>query len=151
MSREIKFRAWDKKKHLIYGNVGVFPHKYVDHDGNTHEETSYSVDQNYTEKGLDFGGERSFYLEQYIGLHDKYDKAIYENDIIRFTEEDTASFVGPVEYMADDDYPAFDIPDKYIPTGWGFETNVISYGVARGIIEVIGNVHENLDLLEANK
>lgn len=145
MSSEIKFRGWLKGTDKPFPKINAEDYTYVFNVSPNGQVNAGSWDED------GFWRVKQVEVDQFIGLQDKKGKDIYEGDIVKFTEEDTASFVGPVDYMADDDYPAFDIPDKYIPTGWGFETNVISDGVARGIIEVIGNVRENPDLLEADE
>lgn len=90
-------------------------------------------------------------IEQYTGLKDKHGKAIYEGDIIRYTSENDDSFLGLVQYLAGEDYPAFDIPTAFIPDDWYFDSNVLSTGMAENSIEVVGNIHDNRDWVEVEK
>lgn len=139
MSREIKFRAWDKKTKEYFHiselwNSGTNPECF-NFDGWT---------DNFGNKGR----LKDIAIEQYTGLKDVNSNEIYEGDIVKYTAEDGDSFLAPVKYFAAVDYPAFDIPTAFIPYYWYFESNVLSAGMAENSIEVVGNIHDNLELLE---
>lgn len=95
---------------------------------------------------------------QYIGFKDnppshKIRLAMYEGDIVRlytfFSEEEPElndSTIHRIEYRLDEDFPGFDL----VPYG-DWECNGISWALCDAEcegIEVIGNVTENIDLLE---
>ncbi|EAC9862488.1 hypothetical protein LP21_03120 [Listeria monocytogenes] len=86
-------------------------------------------------------------IGQYTGLKDKNGKKIFEGDIVAFSEDDFHLFNSQVEYFSEDGYPAFDIK---VPSTYYFDSNVFSEVSMSGLyeIEIIGNIHENLDLLE---
>lgn len=135
-----KFRAWDKKTKEYFHiselwNSGTNPECF-NFDGWT---------DNFGNKGR----LKDIVIEQSTGLKDANDNPIYEGDIVKYTAEDGDSFLAPVKYFAADGYPAFDIPTAFIPY-WHFESNVLSAGMAENSIEVVGNVHENPELLEAD-
>ena len=84
-------------------------------------------------------------LMQYTGLHDKNGREIYEGDIVRSSprRQHEKSFVGDVHYGRVD--PSFTIHDKD-----GHDFRLYSSGEYR-TYEVIGNIFENPELLEAGK
>ncbi|MGI1750562.1 YopX family protein [Levilactobacillus brevis] len=88
-----------------------------------------------------------YIVEQYTGVKDESDVDIYEGDIVRVSD-----VYGDLSYIdviwgGSDRYPAFDIKNhsKY------YDSNALLSIVNGGfeIIEVIGNVHTNPELLEA--
>lgn len=135
MSREIKFRAWDDE-----AKVWVSPeHYFITPLG--HVALKYERDG---VKGLLTVDD--FILEQYTGLKDINGADIYEGDIVSCTYpgEDpdiyTVAWQGP-------DYPAFDL----VPQGH-FDANGLSeVALSDWVVEVIGNIHENSELLNRER
>jgi uncharacterized phage protein (TIGR01671 family) len=134
MMREIKFRAWDKKdKRMIVDKQGFIPlivtNKSVFKLDPTSEKDRWiEIDKN------------RFELMQYTGLKDKNGKEIYEGDIIKSNSHKPTTF--KIEFIEggfcatqnDKDYP-LDINHFYPSVGC--------------MIEVIGNIYENPELLES--
>ena len=123
--REIKFRAWDKREEDVYGDKNE-PHY------------EYNVECTYDSSlGSDFGAvifQEDITLEQYTGIHDKNGKEVYEGDIVRFKCWGH-EYIDKVEYHKWGYYPI--APSK----------PEVSLS-ADGEIEIIGNIHENPELLE---
>jgi uncharacterized phage protein (TIGR01671 family) len=137
MKREIKFRAWDKKKK-----------KWVQLNDETRIGFYLSQEQDKIEVyilrlGFDY---KNLVLMQYTGLKDKNGKEIYEGDVLANREVHGDSFYCLVEYQLDGfygtTYPSrnHSMPLHTIMTYEGAEYN-----------EIIGNIYENPNLIEDNK
>lgn len=97
------------------------------------EDCSLSMNGELTVLGMDAYGEtifcdsKNYLMEQSTGLKDKNDKLIYEGDIVT------------------DGVDIFEVVWDY--NAWCIQTNNFQHFLTEGF-EVIGNIHENPDLLE---
>lgn len=90
---------------------------------------------------------------QYTGLTDKNGKRIFEDDIIRANHDGAVGVVRFGEYMS----PSDPDPTRHIGyyVDWqGKEKDFLradlGYWTSRSDVEVIGNIHDNSELLEVN-
>ena len=95
-------------------------------------------------------------IGQFVGLTDKNGKKIFEGDIIKFHKfRYEPDWTGVVQYenctyMAVGQMPlAYEKRIDEKPTYYGFE--VVMSGIDKTTIEVIGNIHDNPELLEGRE
>lgn len=125
MTREIKFRAWDVKDKCWVGH-----NIHIDGSGCLSWAFGYSCNPISRDE---------FVVEQFTGLKDQKGKEVFEGDIIKCGLY--GQTVAPIEF---------------IPCGFGFVcpsdkkfTPIPIYHPLYSFpIEVIGNIHENGDLLK---
>jgi uncharacterized phage protein (TIGR01671 family) len=146
--REIKFRAWD-----------LDDDEYISWHQLTH--TRYNQDflrEHGDPKGafLGFMTDKHIQLEQYTGLKDKNGREIYEGDIISFTV--AWHDLGVVQFAKgifglNSDYKKSADPenkDGRLYGAWGQAHNLrrVEDGEILSEAEIIGNIHENPELLK---
>jgi uncharacterized phage protein (TIGR01671 family) len=133
--REIKFREWDKHREEIYGKGhGMSYGEREDFDDMV--GWRFAHEENF--------GEEPRVLMQFTGLKDKNGREIYEGDIVNVVvrggyRSGFEQFIKSVPVTYNEKIACFD------PFGWCVmwckDEKVIS-------AEVIGNIHENPDLLK---
>lgn len=122
MNREIKFRAWDKKKNkmgkafsLSDASYEGFPKPFVDDNG-------------------DWDNKADIDIMQYTNLKDKNGKEIWEGDIVKYyNASDKKTFMYKVEYSG----------CGFSPFGFA---EFGDEGFSSKECEVIGNMYENPEL-----
>ena len=119
--RELKFRAWDKVEKKMLFDADPF----ALHVSGSNEPLLAKTHRN-----------EDCIFEQYTGLKDKNGKEIYEGDII----DVSSVFVKPKKMIA-----------KFSEMACGFEPFAIGcpdcYFPVGKDVEVIGNIHENPELI----
>ncbi|MMZ52774.1 YopX protein [compost metagenome] len=140
--REIKFRAWDKKKKVMFA---VHELKFDKHDLSLdfiQGYTGYDRD-GWTVEGngiMRYANAPRYDLMQYTGLKDKNGKEIYEGDIVRISNH---PFDGPIEVNRN--YAVSYNSEMELCCGSWLLFRMRHYA------EVIGNVFEHPELLKVKE
>lgn len=150
MSNRFKFRAWQKEDQKMLVVVGVSYGINI----NTGCTEIIGIDcAEVTDGRCKFaGGDHDadeVILMQSTGLKDKNGVEIFEGDIVEVADCGCdylrTKSIHAVEWCLDDEYPAFDL----VPT-WDSELNSFSslFNQSCFEVEVIGNIHDNPELME---
>jgi uncharacterized phage protein (TIGR01671 family) len=125
--RDIKFRAWDKRDKQMWYRRWFDLNWY----------STIDPSENDIEKPIELLDRQHMIIMQYTGIKDKNRVEIYESDIVIWDlgeyEVKFSSFAGG--WICKDDKDDFDCPRLYMLNN-------------SSRIEVIGNIHENPELLE---
>lgn len=138
MQDRLKYRVWDKRKNnyiedFVFNFINKSPYITVEYFDN-----EYAYTHTFEEDEI--------IIEQCIGLKDKNDKLIYEGDIVK-DEHDR-------KYIVKFGKHTVTIPVGYVNgetecLGWYLDNGYLSYHLnPDDDYLIIGNIHENEDLLE---
>jgi len=139
MSREIKFRAWDRNDK-----------RFVDET----DPMRVIISLIWTEASSEFSVREwdNLTIEQFTGLHDKNGKEIYENDVVKGKICAKNSWDGYINKEALKDIRVVQFKESkwsLIQPEMKRETQGIKLSErTQNRFEVIGNIHENPELLE---
>lgn len=136
MSREIKFRAWHKEANE-YRTIEKIDFDYFEQKGLANCITTRDYDTHHDPWDSMI---EEVELEQYTGLKDKNGKEIYEGDIIKDTS-DGDCLINSVFWCEKGGFWGVKPRSPFADRDWG-------WFIGRDDIEVVGNIHENSELLE---
>lgn len=143
MSREIKFRAWDKRLGLnkMYWNVNYIPYG----DGWSGGNPEYRFYQIYHGKGGFFlSSMDEIEIMQYTGCNDVNGKEIYEGDVVEYLREQD-------QYMQEARIYKVRVLVKWEGFGFNLFQPTSNYSRPVSGFEVLGNIYENTDLITNKK
>lgn len=148
MNDRFRFRAWNKPKKKFVLNA--------EHYQDGLEQYFFYEPSNFGDLLLD----DDFIMEQYTGLKDKNGKLIYEGDIVKYTRTNwycpghhkhNQDLIEINEIFWDEEEYSFRRRGKFPGgngSGWIGSIKFNDSRADENIIEVIGNIHENSELLE---
>ena len=152
MNRTIKFRGKNKDIGWLFGQLayGLNGETYIIEE--VELDNSYGLEETMLFATMWYRVDKET-IGQYTGLHDENGKEIYEGDIIEFSYDvftgnfDTKVGRGTIEFIDGAFYiKPFEIEGKKIKDT-DTEEWFLLYTVNTDTLTVLGNVHENLELL----
>lgn len=129
---ELKFRAYSKRYGLKEVGCLITKRGYWTYEPEDKKHIGVNLDR-----------QPFFTIEQSTGIKDKNGKMIYVGDIVKMKYPYDKRFIGKFVVVKDPNSPRIGLIDK-TKTDEIFDL----YGYMSNYYEVIGNIHENKDLLE---
>jgi uncharacterized phage protein (TIGR01671 family) len=131
MSREIKFRAFDKKENdMVYGILPLSDGTFLIENANSEKFVDIYCDDNLAPN--------NYVIMQLTGLKDKNGKDIYEEDIYKYRSK-----IYKVYFS--DSFAGVRIKEIVKPGNMSIHTSIQADTDVEA--EVIGNIYENPELL----
>lgn len=130
--RELKFRAWDKKRKKMF-----VPNISTGHGFTTINEWFKEAQPPSTDYWT---------LMQYTGLKDKNGVEIFEGDIIKFTEPDQIVEMG--NSLSEAGIRIIEVLKDTQQLGWKGSGYTFCKNNCKKLMEVIGNIYQNKELLK---
>ncbi|UQN21517.1 YopX family protein [Lactiplantibacillus plantarum] len=142
----IKFRAWDKENEIYLYNVQYAYDmlngfvKYDDGENASYDECCFG----------DFLDNKRYDVEQFTGLKDVNGRDIYIGDVVKVWSDHSELTMSPTvnEIVSED---LFRTPGMFLKPLRAHFIEPCLHDYWSNQFEVIGNVHENPELLEADK
>ena len=139
----MKYRIWDKKEKMYVQDYDDF---FVNPDGEIYIVDLY--------EGINrFCKPDRYVIEQYTGLKDKNGKEIYKGDIVYFSVFDynglDTQYLGIVKFANGKWEIWNNEKDEYYDCDGAFDLYWVKEQDDE--LEIIGNIHENAELLEEKK
>lgn len=135
--RDIRFREWDQAREDMIPGHGMSYSEREEFDDSVSFRFEHEEDLDYTgrQSETDCHGTPYRVLEQYTGVDDVNGNPVYEGDIVKVYRQwtDEVGFINGSFGL---------FPNRYHP--------FVSLDELNGAMELLGNIHENPELLEAD-
>ena len=130
--RELRFRAWIEKENYMISHC---------------EMMNYFEDMRGLDRNYDLFNDRDLIMQMYTGFHDVNGTEIYEGDIVNAGYDNLSVYVDGKPRVVHMGF-GYD-SDGWAHGSWyGWKCGESSLADVRKECSVIGNIHENKELLE---
>jgi|ETNvirnome_2_300_1030623.scaffolds.fasta_scaffold02068_9 uncharacterized phage protein (TIGR01671 family) len=145
--REIKFRAWDEQNKILHRDFQFIKTGDEGNDWIIFVSDKQKLDSNpHAFQNPHFSGQ--FKISQYTGLKDKHNKEIYEDDIVDAVMHEYVCDPS-TKYLIEYRNAGFYLKAKNIEGDIDY-VDICGDDCCIKSMEIIGNKHENPELLDKN-